>query len=103
MPQLKAMEERMAGNAPIQGTATGDIIKLAMIKADAEIKKAHLEHDAKLLLQVHDELIYEVKKDKIKEAAEVIKKAMESASDIAVPITVNASHGPSWGNLEKIK
>jgi len=102
MPQLKAMEERMAGNAPIQGTATGDIIKLAMIKADAEIRKAHLDNDAKLLLQVHDELIYEVKKERVKEAAEVIKKAMESASDIAVPITVNASHGPSWGNLRAL-
>ncbi|MFA6006579.1 MAG: DNA polymerase [Candidatus Paceibacterota bacterium] len=101
MPQLRAMEERMAGNAPLQGTAA-DIIKLAMIKAEHELKKAHLHDDAKLLLQVHDELIYEVKKEKVEEVAKVIKQAMETASDIKCPIIANVSKGPSWGEMKKL-
>lgn len=101
MPQLRAMEERMAGNAPLQGTAA-DIIKLAMIKADEQLARAGLEKDAALLLQVHDELIYEVTSEKSASAANTIKDAMETVAHLGVPLVVNASRGRSWGTLSKI-
>lgn len=101
MPQLRAMEERMAGNAPIQGTAA-DIVKLAMIKVDAEIKKAGLQDRARLLLQVHDELIFEVKKEAVSRVAALVDKAMETVVELSVPLDVHVSHGPDWGSLEAI-
>lgn len=105
LPHIRAQGERMAINAPIQGTQA-DITKIAMKKVDDYIKKESLEKDVYLLLQVHDELIYEVKKAKVKEAAKHIRKIMENVVPLSetkgVPLTVEVSAGPNWGELKKI-
>jgi DNA polymerase-1 len=87
----------MAINTPIQGTAA-DIIKRAMIKIDEKIKKS--ESDIKLLLQVHDELIFEIKKDKVEEFKKIITKIMQSNSNLEVPMVVKTSQGSSWKDLK---
>jgi len=101
LPQLKAQAERMAMNAPLQGTAA-DLVKMAMIKADERLKKEKLDQDAHLILQVHDELIYEVKKECLEQTGEIVKEAMEKVADFPVPLEVGLSAGPSWGELEKL-
>ncbi len=101
LPFMKSAALRMAVNAPVQGTAA-DIIKIAMTRADTALRKAGLLDDARLLLQVHDELVYEVKKEKREEAIQIIQKAMEGVMDTAVPFTVKVSVGNSWGNLNEL-
>jgi DNA polymerase-1 len=107
IPFIKAMAERMAVNAPIQGTATADIIKIGMKKVDQALRKANLIDDAKLILQVHDELIYEIKKDKIKEVARIIENTMKEAipdeflkDKEKVPLLVTFVFGKTWGELK---
>jgi DNA polymerase-1 len=100
LPQIKASAERMAMNAPLQGTAA-DIIKLAMIRADKDIKEAGLEGKVFLLLQIHDELIFEVKKEVVKQALPIIKRAMEQGIELTVPIVVSSAIGSRWGEMEK--
>ena len=107
IPFIKAMAERMAVNAPIQGTATADIIKIGMKKAEDDLAKAGLLDDARLLLQVHDELVYEIKEDKIKEATKIIENAMRQAIPREflanlepVPLEVSSSFGATWGELK---
>ena len=91
--------ERQASNAPVQGTSA-DIIKVAMVEVDKWIKKEKLEQVVRLLLQIHDELIYEIKKEKAEELAPEIKKIMESVvPNSPVPIPVKYSTGPSWASL----
>lgn len=96
---LKAGLERAAINAPLQGTAA-DIIRRAMVAVDKELKKAQL--DVKLLLQVHDELIFEVKDSEVAKASEIIKKAMENAAfpyvDFTVNLKVDINHAQNWGD-----
>lgn len=99
IPYIKATAERQAGNAPLQGTAA-DIIKIAMKKTDDAIKNAGLSENTHLILQVHDELIYEVKEADEERAAKVIKEAMEMAVDFSVPLIVNVSIGKRWGELK---
>lgn len=101
LPFIRASGVRQAINAPIQGT-TADIIKIAMRVVDEKLKKAGLLEDAVLLLQVHDELLFEVKKDKVEEVAKLVKTAMEGAVDIGVPLVVKASVGRSWGEVAEI-
>ncbi len=100
IPYVKAAAERMAINAPMQGSQA-DIIKLAMIELDKV-----LGNDAYMLLQVHDELVFEIKKDKVKECAPVIKKIMEEALPKGmangVPIVAEGKHGLNWGDMEKL-
>jgi len=98
LPQIKASAERMAMNAPLQGTAA-DIIKLAMIRADQDLENAGLKEKAHLLLQVHDELIYEVEKKAIEQTIPIIKQAMEEVVETKVPILVDTTHGLNWGEL----
>lgn len=100
--QLKREAERMAVNMPIQGTATGDIIKLAMIHVDQWVRKEKLQNDVRMLLQVHDELVFEIKKDFFPEAASKIKKIMESVAALKVPLVVEVKSGPNWGAQKKI-
>lgn len=91
--QMVAFGERVAMNTPIQGTAA-DIIKKAMIDAHRAIIQSGL--DAKIILQVHDELIVEAKaedKDKVKE---ILIRSMENACILSVPLTVDAGIGPNW-------
>ena len=100
IPYIRAAAERMAINAPIQGTSA-DILKIAMKNIDEYIEKNELRNDVSLLLQVHDELIYEISENKIKEIAPQIRKIMESVikpSEIfGVPLLSSSSVGKSWG------
>ena len=107
VPFIRAMAERMATNAPVQGTATADIIKIGMKKADYALKDKKLDSQAKLLLQVHDELIYEVKKDKLEEVIDIVKNSMEDIIPSKflegldpVPLRVSVAYGQSWGVLK---
>ena len=95
---IRQREEREAINAPIQGTAA-DIIKIAMLKLPEEIEKAKLE--AKMLLQVHDELIFEVPDAQLSETADLVREVMESAYTLDIPISTEVKVGKSWGALEK--
>jgi DNA polymerase-1 len=91
IPQLQAAAERMAINMPVQGTAA-DIIKLAMI----EIGKNISSKDVKMVLQVHDELVFEVKKEKADNVAKEIKEVMENIYKLSVPLTVETEIGERW-------
>ena len=100
LPELKSSNfntrsfgERVALNMPIQGTAA-DIIKLAMVNVARRLKEEDLR--AKLILQVHDELIVECPEDEAERVREILKTEMEHTADLAVPLTVDAHIGHSW-------
>ena len=103
VPFIKAAAERMAINAPIQGTEA-DIIKLAMIHIDRYLQENKLENTVFPLLQVHDELIYEIRKDEAERIAPEIQKIMESIVDqsLSKGITLKSAAvvGPNWGVLK---
>lgn len=94
---IKAMAERMAINSPIQGTAA-DIIKLAMISIDQKIKDNNLK--SKMLLQVHDELIFEVVEEELATMKEIVKKEMENVVNLKVPLSVSMGIGINWYDLK---
>jgi DNA polymerase-1 len=94
---IRRSAERMATNTPIQGTAA-DLIKIAMINIAKEIT-GH-EVDIKMLLQIHDELIFEIKEDKIEHWLPKIKDLMENAINLKVPIIVESATGDNWGELK---
>ena len=77
VPFIRAMAERMAVNAPIQGTATGDIVKIAMAQVNDYLEKEGLKKDVKILAQVHDELIYEIANTQLEKVIPEIEKIME--------------------------
>lgn len=85
--------ERTAINAPMQGTAA-DIIKRAMIQVDAWLKAS--DFDAYMLMQVHDELVFEVREDQAAEFAQQVKALMEQAATLQVPLVVDAQVGDNW-------
>lgn len=106
LPFIRAMEERMAINAPIQGTSA-DLIKIAMSMAHNRIKKEGLSDKVFPILQIHDELIYEVKEDVAEKVAEMIKETMEHVLENSfikykpeVPLSVNYVIGNNWGELK---
>ncbi|KRL83624.1 DNA polymerase I [Ligilactobacillus apodemi DSM 16634 = JCM 16172] len=90
---LRSFAERTAMNTPIQGSAA-DIIKVAMINMQTELKKAGLK--AKMLLQVHDELIFEAPKEELETLKELVPKVMDSAVELAVPLKVESASGKTW-------
>ncbi|MBC7953218.1 MAG: DNA polymerase I [Rhodospirillaceae bacterium] len=90
---LRSFGERAAVNGPIQGGAA-DIIKRAMIKLPAELTKAGL--NARMLLQVHDELVFEVPDTEIEATRALVKQVMEAAASLDVPLVVETGIGPSW-------
>ena len=90
---LQAFGERVAMNSPIQGTAA-DVIKIAMINVSRALKESGL--DARLIMQVHDELIVEAKADCADRAAEILVREMENAVKVAVPLTADFGIGESW-------
>jgi len=98
-PVLRRREEREAINAPIQGTAA-DIVKIAMIQLPGVLRHAGLK--AKMLLQVHDELIFEVPEEELEQTTHVAKSVMENAMKLDVPLTTEARVGRNWGELEKV-
>ena len=85
--------ERQAINAPIQGSA-GDILKIAMINLDAALSEGKFK--AKLLLQVHDEIILEVPKEELTAVQTLVKQTMESAVELNVPLIADENTGDSW-------
>ncbi len=85
--------ERMARNTPIQGTAA-DLLKVAMIKVDRRLKKEKLK--TRMILTVHDELIFEVPEQEVEEVVPLIKEEMESALRLDVPLLVDIGVGPNW-------
>jgi DNA polymerase-1 len=89
----RAGSERTAINAPLQGTAA-DIIKRAMIAADSWIQTEH--PPVRMIMQVHDELVFEVEEAAVAAASERIRAAMESAADLAVPLLVQIGVGDNW-------
>jgi DNA polymerase-1 len=78
---------------PIQGTAS-DIVKIAMLRVDAALKKERLE--TKMIMQVHDELLFEGPEGEVKKASEIIKREMEEAADLDVPLEVEIGSGNDW-------
>ena len=89
----RSFAERTAMNTPIQGSAA-DIIKKAMIDCVTQLEKTNIE--ANLLLQVHDELIFEVKESDVEKLTKLVKEAMESTVELDVPLIAETSHGPTW-------
>jgi DNA polymerase-1 len=96
--QVRAMAERMAINHPIQGTAA-DLIKMAMIEIDKEIERRGWDDFVKMLLQVHDELVFEVSQKFIEKAVKMIKEKMENVYKLRVPLEVEIKIGKNWGEL----
>lgn len=90
---VRSFAERNAINAPIQGTAA-DMIKLAMINVQNTLKKMNCR--SRMILQVHDELLFDVHKDELNELKEVIKNEMQLAMPLKVPVIAEAGHGMNW-------
>ena len=103
LPYVRAQAERMAINAPLQGTQA-DIIKLAMVQTDEMLVADGVRDDAHLLLQVHDELVYEMHTERLPALAERIKGIMEGVmaeqETHGVPILAQMKTGPDWGSME---
>ena len=91
--QRRQGAERAAINAPMQGTAA-DIIKRAMISVDAWLEKTR--PDARLVMQVHDELVFEVKESQLEDLKSAVVERMSGAADLDVPLIVDTGHGPDW-------
>ena len=85
--------ERDAINTPIQGSAA-DLIKIAMVKVDAALKAEHLR--AKMVLQIHDELVFDVPKEEVPAVTEIVRREMTSAYDFGVPLEVGIGSGSNW-------
>ena len=96
---VRLFAERTAVNSPIQGTAA-DIIKLAMLRCDRAIQDNHLQ--ATMLLQVHDELIFEVSKEDAMALGQIVRKCMEEAVSLQVPLKVDLKAGFNWQEMENI-
>jgi len=94
--QLRSAGERMAINHPIQGTAA-DLIKMAMIEVNNKIKN---NPDVRLILQVHDELVLEVKKGAEEKIGQIVKETMEGVVKLRVPVKVEVNTGHSWGEMK---
>jgi DNA polymerase-1 len=95
----RAFAERTAINTPIQGSAA-DIIKLTMLRIE---EKLQVYGDrAKMILQVHDDLIFDVEKEILPELAAMVRKEMEGAMKLKVPLTVDVKAGPNWAEMERV-
>jgi DNA polymerase-1 len=105
LPFIRAQAERMAINAPIQGTLA-DIVKLAMVRVAKWIEENKLNGKIDLLLQIHDELIFEIDEDEIEKLAPQIKAIMEDVltdeQKKGVPIIVEGACGQSWGEMKSL-
>ena len=106
LPELRARShtqrqagERMAINMPIQGTAA-DIMKIAMIEMDRRLGQSGLP--ARMILQVHDELLFELPESAVPAVAELTREVMESAYQLAVPLKVDIAAGPTWADLSPV-
>jgi len=96
-PNLRGFAERTAVNTPLQGTAA-DLIKIAMLKLDRELRERGLQ--AKMLLQVHDELVLEAPEAEVELVKSLVKECMEGAYALTVPMEVEVSVGSNWRDME---
>jgi DNA polymerase-1 len=105
-PFIRAQAERMAINAPVQGTAA-DIIRVAMVRIADYLKEEKLEGDVRMLLSVHDELVFEIKEDKIRAIVPELKRIMETVLPLketqGVPLLAEVKVGSNWDEMEKSK
>jgi len=95
-PNLRNFAERTAMNTPMQGAAA-DLIKLAMIELDALLAK---DFQARMILQVHDELLFEAPEDEIPRLTKVVKEVMEGVYKLSVPLLVETKAGPNWRDMK---
>ena len=95
---LRSAAEREATNAPLQGSAA-DIMKLAMVRMDRKIGAAGL--DARMLLQIHDEVIFEVRRSALREVAALVREEMEHVVKLSVPLAVTVKTGSNWYDVEE--
>lgn len=102
---VRASAERMAVNAPLQGTQA-DIVKLAMIRIDELLEKKGMRGRAYMLLQVHDELVFEIESSLVEELAPEIRACMEQvippSESNGIPFSAKGARGPSWGEMEEM-
>jgi len=98
--QLREFARRQAINTPIQGSCA-DLIKIAMIKIYQELKKRKLK--TKMIIQIHDELVFDVPKEELKEVKDIIKLNMEQSLELSVPIKVNIKYGNNWAQVQEFK
>jgi DNA polymerase-1 len=94
-PAVRGNAERMALNAPIQGSAA-DVIKLAMVRADEVLAG----QPSRMVLTVHDELVFEVPAAEVDPVAEQVRSAMEGVLDLRVPLRVDLAWGPNWADAK---
>ena len=90
---VRALAERNAVNAPIQGTSA-DIIKLAMIRVAEKLKEEGLR--SRMVLQIHDELLFEAPAEEVPKLQKLVKDVMENVIQLSVPLTVECSSGNNW-------
>jgi DNA polymerase I len=100
IPMVRAAAERMAVNTPLQGT-NADMTKKSMILVQKLIDEKYSD-SVKMIIQVHDELVFEMREDKMKEAAGRIQDIMRNVLQLKVPVVVDVEVGESWGELEKM-
>jgi DNA polymerase-1 len=105
-PFIRASAERMAINAPIQGTE-GDILRVAMLRIDEYLTKHSLTTEVRMLLQVHDELVFEIKEDQVDTVVPILKEMMigvfSGYDTKGVPIVVEAKVGDNWSQMKPLK
>ena len=94
---IRTRAEREAINMPLQGTAS-DIVKIAMLKVDEALTRENLQ--TQMIMQVHDELLFEAPEAEVERATQIIKQAMESAVELDVPLTVEIGAGDNWMNAK---
>jgi DNA polymerase-1 len=95
--RIRQMGERMAQNAPVQGSAA-DIFKLAMVDVDRALEERELA--SRMLLTVHDELVFEVPEDEAAVMEELVREVMQSAIELSVPLVVDIGSGPNWASAK---
>ncbi|GAG21379.1 unnamed protein product [marine sediment metagenome] len=93
---IREAAERMAINAPVQGSSA-DIIKVAMINLHREMERRNLE--SKMLLQIHDELLFEVPEDEVEEMKSLVAELMPHAFELCVPVEIEIKLGKNWGEM----
>ncbi|UCG35685.1 MAG: DNA polymerase I [Candidatus Omnitrophota bacterium] len=98
--QLREFARRQAINTPIQGSCA-DLIKVAMVNIHRELKKRELK--AKMIIQIHDELVFDVPKEELKEVKDIVKLCMEQSLELTVPIKVNIKYGKNWADMQELK
>lgn len=106
VPFIRAQAERMAINAPIQGTE-GDIVRIAMLRIAEYVKEHHLEDEVHMLMQIHDELVFEIKTEAVKKHIPELQKIMEAVFEgkdtLGVPIKTDAKVGANWSEMKKVQ